>query len=50
MSRSALLAWLVHSASDRTHLAMESSGAPDPEALRASTYLGLIETELESDR
>jgi len=46
-ARLRLLAWLVHSASDRTHLAMESGGALDPEALRSSTYLGLIEAELE---
>jgi hypothetical protein len=46
LARLRLLAWLVHSASDYTHLAMESSGTPDPEALRASTYLGLIEAEL----
>jgi len=45
-----LLTWLVHSASDHRHLTMESGGTPDPEALRASTYLGLIEAELESDR
>jgi hypothetical protein len=41
-----LLTWLVHSASDHRHLTMESGGTPDPEALRASTYLGLIEAEL----
>jgi hypothetical protein len=41
-----LLAWLIHSASDRTHLAMESGDTPDTEALRASTYLGLIEAEV----
>jgi hypothetical protein len=46
-ARLRLLAWLVHSASDHTHLAMESGGSPDPGALRASTYLGLIEAELE---
>lgn len=46
LPRLRLLAWLVHSASDYTHLAMESGGTPDPEALRASTYLGLIEAEL----
>jgi len=44
-ARLRLLAWLVHSASDHTHLTMES-GTPDPDALRTSTYLGLIETEL----
>ena len=43
-----LLAWLIHSASDRTHLAMESGDTPDTEALRASTYLGLIEAELKT--
>jgi hypothetical protein len=41
-----LLAWVVHSASDYNHLAMEAGGAPDPGALRRSTYLGLIESEL----
>jgi hypothetical protein len=48
LARLRLLAWLVHSASDYTHLAMESNGAPDSEALRASTYLSLIESELGS--
>jgi hypothetical protein len=46
LARLRLLAWLVHSASDHRHLTMESGDAPNPEALRASTYLGLIEAEL----
>jgi hypothetical protein len=46
LARLRLLAWLVHTASDHNHLTMESGGSPDPEALRASTYLGLIESEL----
>jgi len=41
-----LLAWLVHTASDHNHLAMESHGAPSPDALRASTYLGLLRAEV----
>jgi Phosphotransferase enzyme family len=47
LPRLRLLAWLVHSASDHRHLTMESGGTPDPEALRAGTYLGLIEAELD---
>jgi len=47
LARLRLLAWLVHSASDHRHLTMESGGTPDPEALRAGTYLGLIEAELD---
>jgi Phosphotransferase enzyme family len=46
LARLRLLTWLVHSVSDHRHLTMESGGTPDPEALRASTYLGLIEAEL----
>jgi len=46
-ARLRLLAWLVHSASDYNHLAMESGReALDRTALRTSTYLGLIEAEL----
>lgn len=45
-ARLRLLAWLVHSASDYNHLAMESGGTPGPDALRASAYLGLIEAEV----
>lgn len=49
-ARLRLLAWLVHSASDYNHLAMESGGdLPSPDARRTSTYLGLIEAELESE-
>lgn len=48
LPRLRLLAWVVHSHSDYNHLAMESGGTPDSEALRASTYLGLIEAELEN--
>jgi Ser/Thr protein kinase RdoA (MazF antagonist) len=49
LARLRLLAWLVHSASDHNHFAMESGGeAPDRDALRTSTYLGLIEAELDS--
>jgi Phosphotransferase enzyme family len=43
-----LLAWVVHSASDCNHLAMAAAGEPSAEALRTSTYLGLIEAELEA--
>jgi hypothetical protein len=41
-----LLCWIVHSRSDYRHLALETAGAPVRGALRASTFLGLIEEEL----
>jgi hypothetical protein len=42
-----LLCWVIHSASDHQHLSMAAAGAPSPEALRGSSFLGLLETELE---
>jgi hypothetical protein len=48
LARLRLLAWVVHSRSDHEHLAMATAGKPSAEALRASTYLGLIESELET--
>lgn len=42
-----LLCWVVHSASDHQHLSMAAAGPPSPEALRGSSFLGLLETELE---
>lgn len=41
-----LLCWIVHSRSDYRHLQLESPGEPSPEALRRSTFLGLVEEEL----
>jgi glycosyltransferase involved in cell wall biosynthesis len=41
-----LLTWIVHSRSDHRHLQLESPGEPAPEALRGSTFLGLVEEEL----
>jgi hypothetical protein len=41
-----LLCWIVHSSSDFRHLELEAAAAPDPEALRASVFLGLAEEEL----
>jgi hypothetical protein len=41
-----LLCWIVHSSSDYRHLQLEAAAAPDPEALRASVFLGLAEEEL----
>ena len=41
-----LLTWVVHSRSDYRHLELESRGAPSAEALRGSTFLGLVEEEL----
>jgi hypothetical protein len=38
--------WIVHSRSDYRHLEIEAAGAPPPERLRDSTYLGLLEEEL----
>lgn len=46
-ARLRLLAWLVHSHSDHVHLTMAAAGELSAEALRASTYLGLIEAELD---
>ena len=40
-----LLCWIVHSRSDYRHLRLES-GEPSAEALRASTFFGLVEEEL----
>jgi phosphotransferase family enzyme len=41
-----LLAWLIHSHSDFTHLEMESGDRPRHGGTRESTYLDLIEVEL----
>lgn len=41
-----LLCWIIHSRSDYRHLQLESPGAPTLEALRQSTFLGLVEAEL----
>jgi Phosphotransferase enzyme family len=41
-----LLCWIVHSHSDYRHLQLEAPGAPGAEALRRSTFLGLVEEEL----
>jgi hypothetical protein len=41
-----VLCWIVHSRSDHRHLEIEAAGAPKPERLRDSTYLGLLEEEL----
>jgi hypothetical protein len=46
-SRLRLLCWVVHSRSDHQHLTMAAAGAPSHEALRSSSFLGLLETELE---
>jgi len=48
LARLRLLAWLVHSQSDFRHTAMESGGRPRQENLRTSTYLGLVEAELQA--
>jgi aminoglycoside phosphotransferase (APT) family kinase protein len=48
LARLRLLAWVRHSHSDFRHLAMAAAGAPSPEALRESVYLGLIGVELEA--
>jgi glycosyltransferase involved in cell wall biosynthesis len=44
-----LLTWIVHSRSDYRHLQLEAPGEPSPEALRDSTFLGLVEEELADD-
>jgi hypothetical protein len=45
-ARLRLLCWIVHSRSDHQHLTMAAAGAPSPEALRGSAFLGLVEAEL----
>jgi hypothetical protein len=45
-ARLRLLCWVVHSRSDFRHLEMAAAGAPSPEALRGSAFLGMIEAEL----
>jgi hypothetical protein len=47
-ARLRLLAWVVHSASDHTHLKMAAAGPPSHEALRGATFLGLVEAELDA--
>jgi glycosyltransferase involved in cell wall biosynthesis len=42
-----LLTWVVHSRSDYRHLELETRGTPSAEALRGSTFLGLVEEELD---
>lgn len=42
-----LLTWIVHSRSDYRHLQLESHEEPAPETLRNSTFLGLVEEELQ---
>jgi hypothetical protein len=46
-ARLRLLAWVVHSTSDHSHLEMAAAGPPSHEALRRSTYLNLVEAELD---
>jgi len=47
-ARLRLLCWLIHTASDHQHMTMAAAGTPSPEALRQSTFLGLLEVELEA--
>jgi hypothetical protein len=47
-ARLRLLAWVIHSASDHTHLEMAAAGPPSHEALRKAMFLGLVEAELEA--
>jgi hypothetical protein len=46
-ARLRLLCWVIHSHSDHQHLTMAAAGPPSHEALRSSSFLGLLETELE---
>jgi glycosyltransferase involved in cell wall biosynthesis len=41
-----ILTWVVHCRSDYRHLELESRGDPSVEALRSSTFLGLLEEDL----
>ena len=45
-ARLRLLCWVIHSASDHRHLSMAAAGPPSHEALRSSSFLGLLEAEL----
>jgi Phosphotransferase enzyme family len=40
------LCWIVHSRSDYSHLEMDTNAPPDPNALRSSLYLGLLQEDL----
>jgi len=46
-ARLRLLCWVIHSASDHRHLSMAAAGPPSSEALHDSSFLGLLETELD---
>jgi hypothetical protein len=46
-ARLRLLCWVIHSHSDHQHLTMAAAGPPSHEALRSSSFLGLLEAELE---
>jgi hypothetical protein len=46
-ARLRLLCWVVHSRSDHQHLTMAAAGPPSREALRSSSFLGLLGVELE---
>ena len=46
-ARLRLLCWVVHSRSDHQHLTMAAAGPPSHNALRSSSFLGLLEAELE---
>jgi hypothetical protein len=46
-ARLRLLCWVVHSRSDHRHMTMAAAGPPSHEALRSSSFLGLLEAELE---
>jgi hypothetical protein len=46
-ARLRLLCWIVHSRSDHQHLTMAAAGPPSHEALRSSSFLGLLEFELD---
>jgi hypothetical protein len=46
-TRLRLLCWVIHSRSDHQHLTMGAAGPPSRESLRSSSFLGLLEAELE---
>jgi hypothetical protein len=48
-ARLRLLAWVIHSASDHSHLEMAAAGPPSHEALRKAMFLGLVEAELQAN-
>jgi hypothetical protein len=50
LNRLRLLCWIIHCRSDHRHLDLDSGGSPDPGALAAGAFLGLVHEELDRAR